>query len=76
MSHTGSDHTLAQTCTSSVPVGTDLFRQVREAKGYSREDLAVTCGLTVDEIEDLELGNNVSPAHLRRVAAALGLPSE
>ena len=73
MSHSGSNHTLARIPASAATFGAQLVRQAREAKGYSREDLAVTCGLTVEEIEDLELGNAASPGYLRRVASALGL---
>ena len=73
MSHSGSNHTLERIPASAATFGAQFVRQAREAKGYSREDLAVTCGLTVEEIEDLELGNAASPSYLRRVASALGL---
>jgi|EndMetStandDraft_6_1072998.scaffolds.fasta_scaffold180767_1 transcriptional regulator with XRE-family HTH domain len=74
MSYSGSEHTLSKVTASAISAGAHMFREAREAKGYSIEDLAVTCGLTVDEIKDVELGVDASPGYLRRVAAALGLP--
>lgn len=47
----------------------------RRAAGYSLEDLAITCGLTVGELEAIESGSDLDPLHLQRVAAALKLPS-
>ena len=35
------------------------LKEAREGKGYSRDDLAVTCGLTVEEIADI--GTNLIP---------------
>lgn len=75
MPYSGSEHALSKATTSAaINAGAHVFREAREAKGYSIEDLAVTCGLTVDEIKDVELGLDASPSYLRRVAAALGLP--
>lgn len=54
-------------------VATDL-RQARAARGYSLEDVAETCGLTVDEIEALETAQDLDSRKLARVAAAVGLP--
>lgn len=51
-------------------------RTLREGAGYSVDDLAVTCGLTVAEIEAIEAGDVADPAHLRRIAAALGLSED
>ncbi|TRL35875.1 helix-turn-helix transcriptional regulator [Rhizobium straminoryzae] len=47
----------------------------RRASGYSLEDLAVTCGLTVLELQAIEAGKDTDANHLRRVAAALKIPS-
>ncbi|CAM5775777.1 hypothetical protein LMIY3S_05195 [Labrys miyagiensis] len=74
MSYSGSEHALSKATAPVISAGGHIFREAREAKGYSIEDLAVTCGLTVDEIKDVELGLDASPGYLRRVAAALGLP--
>jgi hypothetical protein len=74
MSYIGSEHTLSKTTAKAINSGAHIYREAREAKGYSIEDLAVTCGLTVAEIRDVELGIEANPAYLRRVAAALGMP--
>jgi transcriptional regulator with XRE-family HTH domain len=50
-------------------------RQSRETMGYSVEDLSLTCGLTAAEITRIELGADVDPARLRRIAAALQVPT-
>ena len=76
MPNTGSDQALLQAMTWVINGGAHIFKEAREAKGYSIEDLAVTCGLTEDEIRDVELGNEAAPGYLRRVAAALGLPDD
>jgi transcriptional regulator with XRE-family HTH domain len=76
MPNTGSDQVLSQAMTWVINGGAHIFKEAREAKGYSIEDLAVTCGLTEDEIRDVELGNEAAPGYLRRVAAALGLPDD
>ena len=47
------------------------IRIARASVGYSVDDLAVTCGLTSEEIEALEAGTDSDPARLKRVAAAL-----
>jgi len=60
----------------SQPVSiADTIAEGRRASGYSLEDLAITCGLTVEELEAIETGADQDPAHVRRVAAALKLPS-
>jgi Helix-turn-helix domain len=74
MSYIGSEHALSKATATPINVGAHIFREAREAKGYSIEDLAVTCGLTAAEIRDVEMGLEASPGYLRRVAAALGLP--
>ncbi len=76
MSYIGSEHALSKTTATAINASAHIFREAREAKGYSIEDLAVTSGLTVAEIRDLELGIDANPSYLRRVAAALGLPED
>lgn len=49
-------------------------RAAREAVGYSIEDLAVTCGLTSFEINEIENGGDHDPAKLKRIAGALQVP--
>jgi transcriptional regulator with XRE-family HTH domain len=55
-------------------VGTKV-KAARETVGYSIEDLAVTCGLANAEIEEIEEGHDVDPAKLKRIAAALQVPT-
>ncbi|WP_365980389.1 helix-turn-helix transcriptional regulator [Mesorhizobium sp.] len=38
------------------------------------EELSLTCGLSVDEIADIENGRNADLSKLRRIASALRLP--
>ncbi len=64
----------AKTAVPHVEIG-DTVRRSREANGYSIEDLAVTCGLTHAEITRIELGADVDPGRLRRIAAALQIPA-
>lgn len=59
---------------AGLDVGSNPVRDVREARGYSVEDLAVTCGLSVDEITAIENGEDADPDRLRRIASSLGLP--
>lgn len=53
----------------------DAVRRSREAVGYSVEELALTCGLTGAEITRIEIGADVDPDKLRRIAAALRVPT-
>lgn len=58
---------------STVPHGeiAAAVRQAREAIGYTIADLSETCGLTNEEIVEIEAGTEADPAKLRRIAAAL-----
>ncbi|WP_018898492.1 helix-turn-helix transcriptional regulator [Rhizobium sp. 2MFCol3.1] len=51
-----------------------VLRTARETIGYSVDDLAVTCGLLVAEIEEIERGEDTDSAKIKRIAAALQLP--
>lgn len=46
----------------------------RSRCGYTVDQLAVTCGLTAQEIGALENGSDINPSHIQRVAAALQIP--
>ncbi|SIT52860.1 Transcriptional regulator, XRE family [Mesorhizobium prunaredense] len=50
------------------------LKAIRETRGYSMEELSLTCGLSVDEIADIENGRNADLSKLRRIASALRLP--
>ncbi|MDX8480997.1 helix-turn-helix transcriptional regulator [Mesorhizobium sp. VK24D] len=56
--------------------GYSALRAVRETKGYTIEELSLTCGLAVGEIIDIEDGKDADPAKLRRIASALQVPEE
>jgi transcriptional regulator with XRE-family HTH domain len=49
------------------------LRIARAQMGYSIDDVAVTCGLTSDEINAVEDGSDHDPLHLKRIAAALNV---
>lgn len=49
--------------------------EARQAVGYTLEQVAVTTGLTVDELMAIESGDDGDPAQLQRIAAAFGLPA-
>jgi len=49
--------------------------EARLAVGYTVEQLALTTGLTVDELNAIENGEGVEPSLLQRVATGLGLPA-
>ena len=46
-------------------------KETRLAVGYSLDDLAVTCGLTSEEITRIEDGVEIDMQHLKRMAPAL-----
>lgn len=51
----------------------NIVKTARKARGYSIEDLSVTCGLTINEITRIEGGDDADPIKLRRIASALQL---
>ncbi|MFD1745675.1 helix-turn-helix domain-containing protein [Rhizobium helianthi] len=51
----------------------EAIAEGRRAAGYSFDDLAIACGLTVSELEALEKGRDQDPVRLKRVASALQL---
>ena len=76
MAHPANGKSLPPPIAMAVEAGTNLIRAIRESVGYSIEDLAVACGLTADEISEMEAGSDADPARLRRIASALGLPED
>ena len=73
MSYSRDDYDPARLAEWPAEVRGEIFRQLRADKGYSIEDMAVTCGLTVGEITAIEAGNIPNPDYIHRVAHALGL---
>ena len=56
--------------------GFSALKAVRETRGYTIEELSLTCGLSTVEIIDIEDGRDTDPAKLRRIASALQVPEE
>ncbi len=73
MTFSRDNYDAAQVADWPAEVRSDIFQQLRTEKGYSIEDLAVTCGLTVVEITEIEAGGIPNPDYIPRVAHALGL---
>ena len=57
----------------SLPV-VNSVKAMRETRGYSIEELSLTCGLAAFELANIESGRDTDPAKLRRIASALALP--
>ncbi|MBB3386181.1 MULTISPECIES: helix-turn-helix domain-containing protein [unclassified Rhizobium] len=49
------------------------LKQARENVGYSVDDLAVTCGLTTLEIDQIESGVETDELKVRRISIALSV---
>lgn len=64
---------IIEAITAALNSGANVITALRDAYGYSIEDLSMTSGLAVLEVEDLEAGN-IDPAKLARLTASLGLP--
>lgn len=74
MSYVGNSHSITEEAVPTTPKWANIVRSAREARGYSLEDLAVTSGLTMSEIAEIENGNATDFAMLRRIVHALQLP--
>ncbi|KSV74514.1 hypothetical protein N182_28140 [Sinorhizobium sp. GL2] len=59
----------------AAPSLATAVKAAREALSYSIDDLAVTSGLTADEISAIERGAEADPIKVRRIAAALRMPA-
>jgi transcriptional regulator with XRE-family HTH domain len=69
-------HALSEPLANEIGQDYSALKAMRETRGYSLEELSLTCGLSVDEIEDIENGRAADPAKLRRIASALRLPQD
>ncbi|TGQ73160.1 MAG: helix-turn-helix transcriptional regulator [Mesorhizobium sp.] len=76
MPHSAKNAPLSDLVASEVGQGHSALRTIRETRGYSVEELSLTCGLSIEEIEDIESGRSADPSKLRRIASALRLPQE
>lgn len=64
---------LIEAVTAALSSGANPVTAIREATGYTMEQLAVTSGLAEVELAELEAGE-ADQAKLARLAHALGLP--
>jgi transcriptional regulator with XRE-family HTH domain len=58
---------------SAISLG-EAVKKIRETAGYSIEDLSLTCGLTVAEIQAIESGEDHDETRLARIAGAMQVP--
>ncbi len=66
--------TLPEAVLTAISNGTPVIRAYREHLGYTVDDIAVTSGLTVGEVEKIEAGHRFEKGYRDRIARALGLP--
>jgi transcriptional regulator with XRE-family HTH domain len=76
MSHIAKKEPFSELAAIEAAPDHNALRAIRETRGYSMEELSLTCGLAVDEIADIESGKNADPSKLRRIASALRLPED
>lgn len=65
---------LPEAVLTAISNGTPVIRAYREHLGYTVDDIAVTSGLTLDEVEKNEAGHRFEKGYRDRIARALGLP--
>ncbi|MGI6852068.1 helix-turn-helix domain-containing protein [Mesorhizobium sp. 1B3] len=71
---TATPFALPEAVLTAISAGTPVIRAYREHLGYSIDDIAVTSGLTVEEVELIESGYRFEKGYRDRIARALGLP--
>ena len=76
MPHNATSKALSEPAANGSGPDHSNLRAMRETRGYSVEELSLTCGLAVDEIEDIENGRITDPLKLRRIVSALRLSQE
>ncbi|QKC84319.1 helix-turn-helix transcriptional regulator [Mesorhizobium sp. NZP2077] len=76
MPNNARSHALYEPLASEIGHDYSTLRAMRESRGYSVEELSLTCGLSVGEIEDIENGRAADLSKLRRIASALGMPQD
>lgn len=65
---------MIETTASAITAGVNLVKMIKEKFGYTIEDLAVASGLTVEELNGIETGQDAEPTKLHRIAHSVGLP--
>ncbi|MBB3145490.1 transcriptional regulator with XRE-family HTH domain [Phyllobacterium trifolii] len=63
-----------ETTASAIAASANLVKMIKQKFNYTVEDLAVACGLTVDELNGIEMGEETAPGKLHRIAHSVGLP--
>jgi transcriptional regulator with XRE-family HTH domain len=71
---TATPFALPEAVLTAISKGTPVIRAYREHLGYTVEDIAVTSGLTISEVEKIESGHRFEKGYRDRIARALGLP--
>jgi transcriptional regulator with XRE-family HTH domain len=71
-----SNISLPKAVLTAIAEGTHMIRAYREFLGYSIEEMAVACGLTVEEIGNIEAGHKYDRGYRERIARALSLPAD
>jgi hypothetical protein len=59
---------------NAIASGVHVARAYREYLGYTIGDVAITSGLTVQEVEQIEACHGVEKCYRDRIARALSLP--
>ncbi|MCT7377206.1 helix-turn-helix domain-containing protein [Chelativorans salis] len=59
---------------AAMSEGKHIIRAYREFLGYSVEELAVACGLSIEEIDNIEAGRRYDKGYRERIARSLSLP--
>jgi hypothetical protein len=65
---------LPEAVLNAISNGIPVIRAYREHLGYTVDDIAVTSGLTIEEVEKIESGHRFEKGYRDRIARALGLP--
>lgn len=65
---------LPEAVLSAIATGVHIARAYREHLGYTVDDVAITSGLTVQEVEQIEAGHRFEKGYRDRIAKALSLP--
>lgn len=72
---TSKPFTLPEDVSNAVAAGVHIARAYREYLGYTIADVAITSGLTIEEVEQIESGRRFEKGYRDRIAKALSLPA-
>ncbi|WP_378948090.1 helix-turn-helix domain-containing protein [Mesorhizobium sp. ANAO-SY3R2] len=65
---------LPEAVLTEIANGTPAIQAYRQYLGYSINDIAVTSGLTAEEVDKIESGHRFEKGYRDRIARVLGLP--